>query len=404
MSASSDPDRFFQTRLTTRNSHSLAEVERKFQKSKNKNGNPIRLPSKILAAIAHPSCTGDVVFLAESAGNVRRVAVDVNHRQTDEKDIIYRGPTAPVTSVAISPDGQQLLAAAWDKTIWSWSLSSRQPLLRYRGHTDFVKCIITLRLDAKDIVVSGGADASIIVWSMGTGQKIHVLKGHTRGILDLALDPMTYHYEQRAKDAIEEVIVFSAGSDREIRRWRIGLGTAEQLDAETPILAHETSVCALRFDADGDLWTASADGTTRCLSRSRQFQPDTTIPHGDYVRAVALDEVGGYVVTGGRSEDVKVWDRGTGDLVHVFDGHFDEITGLVMFDQRCVSVGIDGTVRTWSLKAGDLRTARRKHKEDQQALAAGESVADNQPSVISTAGGLTEEEERELADLMQEDE
>ncbi|KAL9009799.1 MAG: hypothetical protein Q9173_005206 [Seirophora scorigena] len=385
MSTSNEADLFFQT------THSVAETERKSRKGKNKNGAPIRLPSKILAAVADPSCSSDAVFVAESAGN------------TGEKDVIYRGPATPVTSIAISPDRQRLLAGSWDKTIWSWSLATRQPLIRYRGHADFVKCVISLRLHLTDIVISGGADASIIVWSMRTGDKIHTLKGHTRGILDLAVDPEMYNDgDERVGHGTKEVTVFSAGSDREIRRWQIGLKTAEQLDADDPVLAHETSVYALRFDADGDLWTASADGTAKRLSRSHQFRPDTTILHGDYVRAVALEERGGYVLTAGRSEDIMVWDRSSGDLVHVFEGHYEEVTGLVMCGQRCLSVGIDGTIRTWSVKLSDFLEARRTKETDQQALMAGGEV-DDEPKDDGTAGGLTAEEERELAELMQDD-
>lgn len=308
-----------------------------------------------------------------------------------------------MTCIAISPDGQKLFGGCWDKTIWSWSLADRRQLLRYRGHTDFVKCVVTVRLGLNDFIVSGGADASIIVWDVKTGKRIHVLKGHARGVLDLAIDPLTYDINDNFKDPRKEVTIFSAGSDREIRRWRIGLEKTEQLDAEQPILAHETSVYALRFDADGDLWTASADGTTKCLSRSHEFQPDTTIKHGDYVRAVAIDEIGGQIVTAGRSEDIKVWDRGSGDLVHVFDGHFDEVSGLVMFGQRCVSVGIDCTVRTWSLKTEDMQNAKRKQEVDQQRRIAGEDVVDDKQKETVAEGGLTEEEEQELAELMQDD-
>ncbi|KAL8933173.1 MAG: hypothetical protein Q9211_005923 [Gyalolechia sp. 1 TL-2023] len=390
MSASSDPDHFFQT------SHSLAESKRKSRKSKNKNGAPIRVPSKILAVIADPSHPTNAVFVAESAGNVRRVALD-----TDEKDAVYKGPTTPVTSIAISPDGQRILAGSWDKSVWSWSLSSHHPLVRYRGHTDFVKCVLTLRLGQKDILVSGAADASIIVWDIQSGGKLHVLKGHTRGVLDLAIDPIIHHLDENANHGMKEVIIFSSGSDREIRRWRINLDTAEELDPEKPILAHETSVYALRFDADGDLWTASADGTAKCLSRSREFGTDTTIPHGDYVRAVAIEEVGAYVVTAGRNEDVKVWDRGTNDLVHAFEGHYEEVTDLAMLGQRCVSVGIDGTVRVWSLKPGDLRTAKSKQDEEQHAHTADDAPVQEEGDI---SGVLTEEEERELAELMHDDE
>lgn len=257
-----------------------------------------------------------------------------------------------------------------------------------------------MRLGHSDIVLSGAADASIIVWNISTGDKLHVLKGHTRGILDLAVDPITYDPGDNASDGVKEALIFSAGSDREIRRWRINLEAVEQVDSAKPILAHETSVCALRFESDGDLWTASADGTTKCLSRSRQFQTDTTIQHEDYVRAVVIDEIGGYVITAGRSEDIKVWDRGSGDLFHVFEGHYEEVTDLVMLGQRCVSVGIDGTIRVWSLKPEDLRNARRKQDEEQEALIAGDATAKEE---LGAADGLTEEEERELAELMKDD-
>ncbi|KAL8819410.1 MAG: hypothetical protein Q9223_002146 [Gallowayella weberi] len=394
MASSTDPDHFFQT------SHSLAESERKNLKSKNENGSPIRLSSKILAVIADPRYPHNALFVAESAGNVRRVVVD-----TGDKSTIYRGPTAPVTSVALSPDGKILLGGCWDRSIWSWSLSNRQPLLRYRGHTDFVKCLVTLRLGDTDVVVSGAADASIIVWNLGTAEKVHLLKGHTRGILDLVVDPSTYNLPNAGAGEIQEAVVFSAGSDREIRQWRISLGTVEQVDSEQPILVHETSVYALRFDEDGDLWTASADGTTKCLSRSQSFRSDSTFEHGDYVRAVAVEETGGYVITAGRSEDVKIWDRGSGDLIHTFEGHYEEVSGLVMLWQRCASVSIDGTIRVWDLKPEELKKARMQKEKDIQSVDVGDN--NNARSSPQDERGelraLTEEEERELDAMMQDD-
>ncbi|KAL8984672.1 MAG: hypothetical protein Q9205_001434 [Flavoplaca limonia] len=313
MSSSTDPDHFFQT------NHSIAETERKSSKSKNQNGKPVRLPSKILAAIADPQCPQQAV------------------------------------------------------------------------------------LKNAEVIVSGAADASIIVWNVQTAERLHVLKGHARGILDLAVDPSTYDHDNIPADGIQEAVVFSAGSDREIRRWRISLEKAEQVDPESPLLFHETSVYALRFDDDGDLWTASADGTAKCLSRFQNFQPDTTIQHNDYVRAVAVEEVGGYVITAGRSEDVKVWDRGSGELIKTFDGHYEEISGLVMLQQRCVSVGIDGTVRLWDLLPETLGNAREQSKRRSERLETRDEVSSVRQEDECEHVGLTEEEERELDELMHED-
>jgi len=70
MSRSTDPGHFFQS------SAALSEISRKAAKSKNSFGNPIRLPSKILAVIADPDDAGRV-FVAEAAGTVRRVVLEV---------------------------------------------------------------------------------------------------------------------------------------------------------------------------------------------------------------------------------------------------------------------------------------------------------------------------------------
>lgn len=73
MSRSNDAGHFFQT------SEALATTERKQAKSKNKHGNPIKLPSKILA-VCDDQQGG--VYAAEAAGQVKRIALDVgeSHR------------------------------------------------------------------------------------------------------------------------------------------------------------------------------------------------------------------------------------------------------------------------------------------------------------------------------------
>lgn len=320
---------------------------------------------------------------------------------------MYRGPTSPVTSVALSPDGRKLFAGCWDKTVWSWDACTREPLHRYVGHTDFVKTVVCVLLDNKVLLISGGADSSIIVWNIGSRKKIHTLKGHTGAIQDLMVDPTSY------TTSSSSVTVFSASSDREIRRWTIGHGqSVEEVEAQ-PIIEHETSVYKLFFDADDDLWTASADGTVKCLSRERGWKTDTVLTHPDFVRDVVVDERGGWVVTACRDEDVRVWNRAvrdlssttrcknlltsttlkTGTLHHTFSGHYEEVTGLLLLDQTVVSVSIDATIRKWSLKAQDLRKAVAEAEKARDGIIEEKKEA-AKPSLMTT------EEERELAELM----
>lgn len=322
-----------------------------------------------------------------------------------------------------------------------------------------MKCIVTIRLRGKEFLLSGGADAAIVVWDIESGNKVQVLKsGHSRGILGMVVDPESPAFllstpvgdqeeEMRSDERVEEggerqeqkhagseIHVFSASSDRTIRRFALTFSSPSSTNTanasnntlpylkethpEDPIIAHETSINALHFPSssdESDLWTASADGTTKCLSRSQSWKPDTELLHGDYVRAVVVDDIGGWIVTAGRSEEVKVWNKAMGKIHHTYSGHFDEITGLVLLEKRAevVSVAIDGTIRRWSLKKEDLAAARSKAAEEAERREKGEDTIDDEDG-DGKAGGekaakeakeglLTEEEERELAELMEDD-
>lgn len=239
--------------------------------------------------------------------------------------------------------------------------------------------------------MSASTDASIIVWDVATGEKLHTLKGHTRGILALALDPVDYHVNN------DSVTVFSAGSDREIRRWNIALSAASEVQP-SPIIAHETSIDAIHFDSDGDVWTASADKTAKCLSRGREWEEDSTFEHPDFVRDVVIDEEGGWVITACRDEEIRVWDKGSGKLHHTFSGHYEEVTGLVLLSgQRLVSVSIDATVRQWSLKTQELAKAIREAEDEKLGATKEKGPEENK-------GLMTAEEEAELAELMEDSE
>lgn len=195
-----------------------------------------------------------------------------------------------------------------------------------------MKALLCFNISGRELLVSGSADASIIVWDVASGAQLHQLKGHARGILALAVDPLSFPTVGEGEERGEKVVVtvFSAGSDREIRRWKIGASEAfeepfESKDGATPLLAHETSVNALYFDVDGDLWTASADKTAKCLVRERNWEADAEFAHPDFVRDVVVDNKGGWAVTACRDEEVRVWERGVSKIYNPRESSFRNI-------------------------------------------------------------------------------
>lgn len=302
-------------------------------------------------------------------------------------------------------DNKTVFAGSWDKDIWSWNIETRQAGTKFVGHSDFVKAVISAQVGGKDVLISGGADKKIMVWDTVTGSRLHVLQDSVTSMLavqSLTVDPIA--------SSADELVLVSGGSDPQIRRWKIGLDSWEQLVDTEPgkptverraLLVHETGVYKVVFDLSGDeidLWTASGDGMAKCLERGRDFTADQVVTHGDHVRAVAvIDQL---IITAGRDEDLKVWDKTSLNLKYVLQGHYDEVVDLVVLPsaggrgERLVSVSIDGTVRTWPLDKAGLEAA----VEEQEKFIAGakeEKQADEEAADL-----LTAEEEAELAELM----
>ncbi|KAI2611508.1 WD40 repeat-like protein [Hypoxylon fragiforme] len=375
-----------------------AKRTRRAAKSSNKYGDPIVLKSKLLAAIPDPTSPTSLL-VAESAGAVRRV--NLHTRDTKQ---VFRGPLTPVTCVAVGgPGGQTVFAGSWDKDVWSWDLASKALARKYSGHSDFVKAVVCTNIGGKECLISGGADKKIMVWDVETGFRLHVLQDQSKtmmAIQHLVIDPVS--------SGPDAAILVSASSDPHLRRWRIRLDGFEQLKEESPdepgavrdtILEHDTTIYRMVFDhevEEVDLWTSSGDGTAKCLSRLKGFTANDSIQHGDHVRAVVVTDQ--WVITGGRDEDVKVWDRASGKLYCILEGHYDEVIDLVLLDggKRVVSVSLDGTVRTWPLD----RVGLDKIIKEREDIAKG---VEKEVPIEPAKGLMSAEEEAELAALMEDD-
>jgi len=305
---------------------------------------------------------------------------------------VFSEGTAPLTCLADSEDGS-LYVGSWDKNIHAVKLDHSAPTTRLTGHTDFVKCLLAFGLGSTPILISGGADSSIMVWDTTNRKRLHKIQTTAKAIQDLAIDPLSLP-EQEGSPA-DSFVLFTASNGRDIRRYHISLAKAYELEesVDKPILAHETSVYKLRFDSEGDLWTASADKTAKHLVRSRNWEADTTLQHPDFVRDIVIAEEHGVVVTACRDEEVRVWDIASGSLVCTYSGHYEEVTSLALIGSRVVSGSIDGTVRRWGLS-----------KKDMAAYVKSLGKEADVDTGTKKEGLLSAEEEAELAELMDDDE
>lgn len=308
-----------------------------------------------------------------------------------------------------------------------------------------MKSILSARVTAdgtsstpKDILISGSADSSIIVWDVESGAKL-VTARDTGRILDLKIDPASFGcpspHEEAATNGATRFIIYSASSDPQIRRWLLAADNDKitLTEGEVPQpLTHETSVNGLHFtpdlaippksindivewsdDESSTLYTASSDKTARSFTRataeaSAPWQPeDEPLIHPDFVRAITVDEEAGLIITACRDEEVRVWDASEGRLIHTWRGHFEEVTGLALV--KCadgkgndvVSVSIDGTIRCWSLDRRVMGAARQREEESGEV--GGEKKENENGNGNKKGPMLTAEEEAELAELMSDE-
>lgn len=379
-------------------SSSLDEIDRRTRKSTNKSGDPIKLPSKILAVATSPYSKDDTIYVAESAGNVKTISA-----LSGKVKATFSDPTAPLTSLCFTFDASKRLSiwsGCWDKTLWQFTVDNvssdvvkpKYTTKQYRAHIDFIKCVLPVRTpDGQNLILSGGADGDLVFWDPASEKRIHILKPQSRGIEDLALDPFS---------TPEEPVIFFSTSQREIYHFTLPISTSlKSILLSSPIIAHETSVYKLHFDSDGDLWTASADKTAKHLVREDGWKADTTLHHPDFVRDVVVHDRGGWVVTACRDEEVRVWNRATGELYHTLSGHFEEVTGLCVVGDTVVSVSIDATVRRWSLAPKELMKAVQDATEPEKA-----EKETKKPQGVFTDSMLTAEEEAELREMMENEE
>jgi WD40 repeat protein len=260
-----------------------------------------------------------------------------------------------------------LWTGSWDKTIKQWDLVSGECIATLEGHTDFIKSLVL----NGTMLYSGSSDCFLRQWNTSTLTCITAEKKHKRAIECLAVSEDGKH-------------IYSGSSDGTILKW-----DCEKMQVLQSFKGHETSIYCVRVWED-DLWTASADKTVRRWNCATGVA-DMVLTHPDRVKSIVL--AGPYVVTGSSDDDIRVWDIGSGKLVCTIEGHFDEVSSLTIIGNTVYSGSLDCSLRRWPLTTAaikqynETREARLKRLEEE-----------NQKK-----DGMTEEEERELAELMLSD-
>ncbi|KAF8688860.1 WD domain, G-beta repeat, partial [Rhizoctonia solani] len=403
-------------------------------------GNPLELKGKVIRL----AIRGGEVWTAESGSVVRRVNL-----VTGKSVQVYRGHTGPVTCLAFFNPGNDrtvLLTGAWDRTIKAWDVETGDLLSTTKAHSDFLKTLLII--PQLNLLVSGSSDKHVKLWDLSvlTSPTAHneslvqigSTTGHTRPVECLAVDSSVGYR------------LYSADSMGVIKAWEVESHPAptssRRLTHVGDLQAHTMGITDM-WVAHGRVWSASTDNTVRVQSLEKEAVSHP-LDHATHVRSLIplhLTSAGlPVLITGSAAGSLHIWDlewTGDGDDPAVIDGsgahesgmvdvHSHDVSALALWVRQpatesaietanegkelprvksveawVVSGSLDGTLRRWRLS--DLSDG----KYNTNAEAAAESQVDtssskpprNLPDEKSKAFTMTEEEERELAELMSDD-
>lgn len=275
-------------------------------------------------------------------------------------------------SVAFSPDGTKVAAAAAYSGIVFWDVATGKEGLRIDGFE--VGDSICFSPDGKLLSAARnwqqGKEAGVVqLWDVATGKLHGRLEGDENLIRCAAFSPDGKRLAGHSQWGEERM-----GA---VRVWELATGK-ELLHIPTNSAGH-----TIAFSPDGQLLAFDVGYTIRlCQARTGKellkLEGHQNVSTGErmnsgYVNALAFSPDGKLLASASCDSTARIWDVTTGRTLHVLEGHQGFVNCVTFFTdgKTVITGGEDGTIRCWEAATGrqlSELSAHEKSKLDQSDL------------------------------------
>ncbi|KCZ70864.1 WD40 repeat-containing protein [Candidatus Methanoperedens nitroreducens] len=223
-------------------------------------------------------------------------------------------------------------------------IQKQQSIKTLKGHTRGV-WEVAVTPDCR-LAVSASADTTVRVWNLDSGKCTATLKGHTGPVFGVAV-------------TADGRLAVSASADTTVRVWNLDSGKCT-----ATLIGYSGPVVGVAVTADGRLAvSASADTTVRVWNLDSGKCTATLKGHTGPVVGVAVTADGRLAVSASYDSTMRVWNLNSGECTAILKGHTGPVVGVaVTADGRlAVSASADKTVRVWNLDSGKCTATLEGH-------------------------------------------
>ncbi|KAL4351908.1 hypothetical protein GQ457_06G019930 [Hibiscus cannabinus] len=237
----------------------------------------------------------DYLFTGSRDGTLKRWALGEN---TATCSATFESHVDWVNDTVIAGDNA-LVSCSSDTTLKMWNCLSDGTCTRtFSQHSDYVTCLAAAEKNA-NVVASGGLGGEVFVWD-----------------IEAAVTPVSKSSGVVENDCSNGI----NGSTNSLQ-----MSSLQTISSSNSIITH----------------------TTQCHG----YVPIAAKGHKESVYALAMNDSGSLLVSGGTEKVVRVWDPRTGSKNMKLKGHTDNIRALLLDStgRYCLSGSSDSMIRLWDL-------------------------------------------------------